>query len=394
VLIVVQNLPVPFDRRVWLEATTLQRAGYQVSVISPKLKGWNRSRERIEDVDVYRYWLPINARGTLGYLAEFVWCFVCTALKSIQVAVTGRGFDVIHACNPPDTYWLLGLGWRLLGKRFVFDHHDLAPEVYSAKFGRSRGLIRRVLEHLERMSFESADVVIATNESHRQVAMERGGVPAERIYIVRSGPDLSRFRIYPPEPEWRQGKDFLIAYLGEIGSQDGVENLVRAVRILRDELGRRDFHCVLVGGGPHLETVRRYAQQQGVVDTCTFTGDVSDDTRLCQILSSADLAVVPDPQTPHSDKSTMNKVVEYMFFGLPMVAFDLRENRFSAQGAAVYVGDNSPRAMAECIADLLGDPSRRREMALIGQNRVRDQLAWQHSVPHLLAAYQKALEAR
>jgi glycosyltransferase involved in cell wall biosynthesis len=178
-------------------------------------------------------------------------------LKSIQVAVTGRGFDVIHACNPPDTYWLLGLGWRLLGKRFVFDHHDLAPEVYSAKFGRSRGLIRRVLEHLERMSFESADVVIATNESHRQVAMERGGVPAERIYIVRSGPDLSRFRIYPPEPEWRQGKDFLIAYLGEIGSQDGVENLVRAVRILRDELGRRDFHCVLVGGGPHLETVRR-----------------------------------------------------------------------------------------------------------------------------------------
>jgi glycosyltransferase involved in cell wall biosynthesis len=234
VLIIVQNLPVPFDRRVWLEATTLQHAGFQVSVICPKLKGWNRSREVIDDIHIYRYALPFDAHGGMGYLAEFVWCFLCTALLSVRVAVSGRGFDVIHACNPPDTYWLLGRVWGLLGKRFLFDHHDLSPEMYLAKFASPRPLVFKALKSLERHSFKAAAVVITTNESHRQVAISRGGLSPDRVYVVRSGPDLRRFEVVPAEAEWGAGKPFLIAYLGEICQQDGVENLVDALRIMRD----------------------------------------------------------------------------------------------------------------------------------------------------------------
>lgn len=392
VLIIVQNLPVPFDRRVWLEATTLQRAGYHVTVVCPKLKGLNASKEVIEDVEIHRYGLPVTARGVLGYLVEFSWCFVRTFVKSIRIALWGRGFDVIHACNPPETYWVLGLFWRLAGKRFLFDHHDLSPEVYAAKFGGPHGLLYRTLTFLERMTFKAADVVITTNESHRRVALERGGVPSDRVFIVRSGPDLNRFKQYPAEDAWRRGKQFLIAYLGEIGVQDGVENLVRAVRVLRDDLQRTDFHCVLVGGGPHAEVVRGLAEREGVMDLCTFTGDVTDDGILCRILSSADLAVVPDPKTTHSDKSTMNKVVEYMFFGLPIVAFDLSENRFSAGSAGSYVHGSSPADLARRVQELLNDPARRAAMSRTGRERVRDLLAWEHSVPHLLAAYEKVFE--
>ena len=221
VLIIVQNLPVPFDRRVWLEATTLQHSGFQVSVICPKLKGWNRSREVIDDIHIYRYALPIDAHGSMGYVAEFVWCFLCTALLSVRVAVSGRGFDVIHACNPPETYWLLGRAWGLLGKRFVFDHHDLSPEMYLVKFPSPRPLVLKALKWLERQTFRSAAVVITTNESHRQVAIGRGGLSPDRVYVVRSGPDLRRFELLPPEPEWRAGRKALIAYLERSASRTG-----------------------------------------------------------------------------------------------------------------------------------------------------------------------------
>jgi glycosyltransferase involved in cell wall biosynthesis len=390
VLIVVQNLPVPFDRRVWLEATTLQRAGYAVTVICPKLKGWNRSYESLEGVDIYRYPLPIDPSGAFGYLAEFSWCLLCTALLSVRVALRGRGFDVIHACNPPDTYWLLGRLWSLFGKQFIFDHHDLSPEVYLAKFPRPHPLILAGLRLLERQTFRAARVVITTNESQKRVAIERGGVAPDRVYVVRSGPDPTRFRLFPPDPSWRKRKPFLIAYLGEIGSQDGVENLLDALHWLRDGLGRHDFHCVLIGGGPHAQAVRNHAERIGVAELCTFTGDVRDDDRLCRILSSADVAVVPDARTAHSDASTMNKVIEYMFFGLPIAAFDLTENRISAQNAAAYADGGTPEALARRIAELLDDPARRARMADIGRQRVREELGWDHSVPHLLAAYERA----
>ncbi|MEE8287086.1 MAG: glycosyltransferase family 4 protein [Gammaproteobacteria bacterium] len=388
VLIIVQNLPVPFDRRVWLEATTLTRAGYQVSVICPKAKGFNKSFERLEDVDIYRYPLPIDPRGALGFIVEFTWCLFWAFVKSLHVALRGKGFDVIHACNPPETYWLLGLFWRIFGKRFVFDHHDLSPEMYAAKFNRASGMLYRGLLFLERMTFRTADLVITTNDSHKRIAVERGGVDPGDVFVVRSGPDLERLRQYPPDNDWKQGKGYLLVYLGEICEQDGVDHLVRAVKILCDDLERGDVHCVLVGGGPHQPAIRAYAAEIGVADLCTFTGRVSDDD-LCRILSSADLGVDPDPKNEWSDKSTMNKIMEYMFFGLPIVAYELLENKYSAQDAAVYAEPNSEQSLAENISRLLDDPDRRAVMASYGMKRLRSGLAWEHSAPQLIAAYER-----
>ncbi len=391
ILIVVENLPVPFDRRVWLEATTLARHGAVVSVICPKAKGFTKAYEVLEGVAIYRYTLPFEASGAFGFAAEFTWCFFATALLSVWIALFGRGFDVLHACNPPDTFWLLGRFWQLFGRRFIFDHHDLAPEMFAAKFGRESGWLHRGLRWLERRSMQAADVVITTNESHKRVAILRGGKRPGDVYVVRSGPDLERFRTYPADPSYSAGKPHLLVYLGEICKQDGVDYMVRAVKLLARE--RRDFHVMFVGGGPHQPAIRAYAAEQGLGDITHFTGRVSDE-ELCRILSSATLGIDPDPKTPWSNQSTMNKVIEYMFFGLPVVAFDLHETRVSANGAGVYAEANSEQALAAAIGDLLDDPARRSAMANAGQLRVRHLLAWEHSVGPLLAAYDHAFELR
>jgi glycosyltransferase involved in cell wall biosynthesis len=386
VLIIVQNLPVPFDRRVWLEATSLARAGYAVTVICPKAKGYTASFETLEGIDIHRYALPLEAKGAAGFVVEFAWCFLRSFMKSLRIAVAGGGFDVIHACNPPETYWLLAWLWRPFGKRFLFDHHDLSPEMYAAKFGRTGGPMYRGLLFLERTTFRSAEVVITTNDSHKRIAQTRGGLAPRDVFVVRSGPDLGRFRVHDPDPAWKRGQPFLLVYLGEMCKQDGVDHLVRAIRILRQDLGRCDFHAVFVGGGPEQPAIRAYADEQGVGALCTFTGRVSDD-ELCRILSSADVAIDPDPKTAWSDQSTMNKIMEYMFFGLPIVCYELTEHRVSARDAALCVRPNSERALAAGIGALLDDPGRRARMARYGAERVRDKLAWQHSVPPLLAAY-------
>ena len=387
-LIIVQNLPVPFDRRVWLEATTLADAGYLVSVISPKAKGYTASFEVLEDVHIYRYGLPVEAQGAAGFVIEFLWCFLRTTMKTARVALRGRGFDVLHVCNPPEIYWPLARFCKLFGRRFLFDHHDLSPEMYQAKFGASGGLALAGLRWLERQTFRAADLVVTTNESHKRVAVERGGVSRRDVYVVRSGPDLARLRVYAPDPALGRGRRHLLVYLGEICKQDGVDHLVRAVKLLRDELGRDDVHCVLVGGGPHQPAIKAYAEEIGVADLCTFTGRVSDDD-LCRILSSADVGVDPDPKNDWSDKSTMNKIMEYMFFGLPIVAYDLTEARVSAGGAALFTEPDSERELAAGIAELLDDEARRREMGQGGRERVRTVLAWEHSAPVLLAAYDR-----
>ncbi len=392
VLIIVQNLPVPFDRRVWLEATTLTEAGYRVSVVCPKAKGFNAGHEVLEGIEIFRYALPFDASSKLGFAAEFAWCFLLSFLLSLRVALLGRGFDVLHVCNPPETYWLLGWFWRLFGKAFLFDHHDLSPEMYRAKFGGG-GRILSILLWLERRTFALADVVITTNQSHKEIAIERGGKRPEDVYIVRSGPQLSRFTLHPPQRAWRKGKGSLIVYLGEICKQDGVDHLIRALKHLVEDHGFRDFHCVLIGGGPHQPVIQRYAGELGMADYCTFTGRIPDDA-LCRILSSADIAVDPDPKNDWTDRSTMNKIVEYMFFGLPIVCYDLREARVSAGAAARYVEANSEKALARGIRELLADEPARSKMRQVGMERVRNALAWDYSVPPLLAAYEKAMRRR
>jgi glycosyltransferase involved in cell wall biosynthesis len=390
VLYVLQNLPVPFDRRAWLQATALAANGYQVSVICPKARGFTRSRETIEGVDIHRYYTPLEAQGKLGFVVEFAWCLAATFLLSLKIGWFGRGFDILHVCNPPETYWPMAWFWRLFGKSFIFDHRDLSPELAEAKFGRRGGLLMRGLLWLEKMTFRAAQVVIATNESYKRIAVERGGKAPDEVYVVRSAPALSRFTRYAPDAAYKAGKPHLVLYLGEICSQDGVEHLVDALKVLRDRFGRRDVHCLLIGGGPHQPAVVDYARRAGVAELCTFTGTVSDDEKLCRMLSSADLAVEPVPKNGWSDRSTANKIVEYMFFALPIVSSDLTEARVSAGAAAVYVTPGDAAAMAEAIAALLDDPARRAAMGACGRDRLFGALAFEYSLPHLLSAYDAA----
>lgn len=391
VLIVVQNLPVPFDRRVWLEATSLAEAGYKVSVICPKMKGYDKSFERLENVDIYRYALPLDPSSKAGFVGEIGLGFIRTFGKSVRVAIRGRGFDVVHACNPPETFWMLGLFWKLFGKKFIFDHHDLSPELFVVKFHGSKGFFHRLLVLFEKASYRFSDIAISTNESYKAVAVERGGMSPERVFVVRSGPDVDRFSRHEPDESLKNGKRFLIAYLGEIGSQDGVDALLRVVKMLRDDHGREDFHCLVIGGGEQQPATVAYASELGVAELFTFTGDVRDDDRLCRLLSSADIGVDPVPKNDWSDRSTSNKIVEYMYFGLPVVGYDLKEARESARGAGAYAEPNSETDLARVLSDLLDDEARRDEMSKIGRERIERQLSWEHSVAPLLAAYAAAL---
>jgi len=392
VVILVQNTSLPNDRRVWLEATTLVSAQFEVAGICPELGGLNRSRECVDGITVHRYRLPFNAAGSLGFVAESLWCFLASTALLLKVALVGGGYDILHICNPPEVYWPLAFISRLCGKRVVFDHHDLSPEMYRAKFGDGGRMVFRALRLFERLTFRAADVVLATNESYRDVATTRGRCAPADVYVVRSGPPVERLRSHPPDPSLRKGKRHLVGYAGEICQQDGVDHLMRALEILRDEHGRDDFHCLVIGGGPHQPAIREYATRIGVADLCTFTGHVSSWTAVedwCRLLSSLDVGVEPNPLSEWADKSTMNKVLDYMCFGVPVVAYELTENRRSADAAAEYVTPNDERALAAGIAALLDDPARRERMGHFGHERLHRALSWEHSAPHLLAAYSR-----
>lgn len=391
VLIIVQNLPVPFDRRVWMEATTLTKHGYQVSVICPKGKKgkFDKAFESLEGVDIYRYPAPPEASGALGYIFEFAYCWLMTAGLSLRVRWR-RGFDVIHACNPPETFFALALPYKLLGARFIFDHHDLSPEMYAAKTGKKSGVLYRGLLWLEKLTFRAADCVITTNESHKAIARKRGNVSEDRIFIVRSGPDLDRLKPVRPESALKEGHAFLSIYLGEMCPQDGVDYLLRAIEYIVNGKGRTDIQFTFVGGGPSLPDMEKMAEEMGLMDHVTFTGRVSD-ADLCRYLSAADVCVDPDPFTEWSNQSTMNKIIEYMTFAKPIVAFDLKEHRFSAMDAATYATPNDEQELAERVLDLLADPARRESMGRFGRERVENVLSWAHSAPILLEAYEFVL---
>ena len=385
VLILVENLPSPFDRRVWQEATTLRDAGNLVSIICPTGRGYEGKFEPIDGIHVYRYNLPVEASGAAGYALEYAVALAWTFALAWRVFLT-RGFDVIHACNPPDLFFLIGGFFRLFGKKFVFDHHDLSPELYEAKFGR-RDFFHRLMLALEYWTFRSADVSIATNESYRRIAIGRGRMPAERVFVVRSGPSLERLKTLPPDARLKRGRRYLVGYVGVMGKQEGIDHLLQAVRHIVLYFGRDDIHFGLVGGGTSLEEMRALARELGVADHVTFTGRVPDGEMLA-MLNTADVCVNPDIANDMNDKSTMNKIMEYMALGKPIVQFDLTEGRFSAQQASLYARKNDALNLAEKILELLDDPSRRAEMGEFGRRRVANELEWRHEAPKLLAAYE------
>jgi glycosyltransferase involved in cell wall biosynthesis len=384
ILILVENLPSPFDRRVWQEANALREVGYGVSIICPTGKGYEKKFEEIDGVAIYRYDLPFEADGALGYLLEYSTALFRTFLLAWKVLFT-RGFDAIHACNPPDLFFLIGGFFKLLGKKFVFDHHDINPELYEAKFGR-RDIFWKLMVALERWTFRTADASIATNESYRRIAIERGGMDPDRVFVVRSGPSLERLRVLPPDPVLRRGREHLVGYVGVMGKQEGIDLLLQAVRAIVHDHGRHDIHFGLVGGGTSLAELKEMAVRLGVADYVTFTGRVPD-AELLAMLNTADVCVNPDIANEMNDKSTMNKIMEYMALGKPIVQFDLTEGRFSAQKASVYARRNDPADMAVKILELIDDPARRAEMGACGRSRVENELEWRFEVPKLLAAY-------
>jgi len=384
VLFLVENLPSPFDRRVWQEACALRDAGYLVSIVCPTGKGCEKKFQAIDGIHVYRYNLPVEASGAAGYAVEYAIALAWTFVLAWRVLLT-RGFDVIHACNPPDLFFLIGGFFKLIGKKFIFDHHDLNPELFEAKFGR-RGFFHSLLLKLEYWTFRTADVSIATNESYRRIAIERGCVPSERVFVVRSGPSLERLKILPPDTRLKRGCRYLVGYVGVMGKQEGIDYLLKAARHITLDLGRSDVHFGLVGGGTSLEEMKALARELGIADNVTFAGRVPDGEMLA-MLNTADVCVNSDVANELNDKSTMNKIMEYMALGKPIVQFDLAEGRHSAQGASLYAKKNDPLDLAAKIVELLDDPVRRAEMGEFGRRRVENELEWRHEAPKLLAAY-------
>ncbi|MEU3501506.1 glycosyltransferase family 4 protein [Streptomyces hundungensis] len=389
-LILVENLSVPFDRRVWQECTTLREAGWRVDVICPR--GWTRDTEaeaEIDGVRIHRYPLRAATAGPAGYLREYgsaLW-------HTVRLARRVGPVDVVHACNPPDLLFLPALWLKRRGARFVFDQHDLVPELYLSRFDRGEDLLYRAVCALERLTYRAADVVLATNESYRDVALRRGGRRPQDVFVVRSAPASDRFQPVPPETELKRDKPHLLCYLGVMGPQDGVDYALRALAKLRDEIGRADWHAVFIGAGDAFDAMVRLSERLGLTDQVQFTGRVPD-ADLVRYLSTADVCLSPDPRNPLNDVSTMNKVLEYMAMGRPIVSFDLREARVSAGDAAVYAAANDEAQFARLIGELLDDPERRARMGKIGQERIGGELSWRNSQRSLLAAYAAACHDR
>jgi glycosyltransferase involved in cell wall biosynthesis len=386
VVVLDENLSVPFDRRVWHEARALARAGFEVDVVCPQ--GTERDRkpfELREGVRIHRF-PGVSANGSVASYVREYGSALWHMSRLMRKLGRERPFDLVHACNPPDLLLLVAWPLKRRGTRFVFDHHDLVPELYLTRFG-GKGVLYRLTRLLERVTFRLADVVIATNESYRRVALSRGRKRAEDVFVVRSAPDLSRFRAVDPDPALKRGRAYLLVYLGTMGPQDGVDHAVRALAALRTK--RDDWHAVFIGGGEMLESMRRLAGELGLDDVVEFTGRVPDE-EVIRVLSTADVCLAPDPKSPLNDVSTMTKVVEYMAMARPIVSYDLAESTVSAGDAAIYAQEDDVSSFAACIDALLDDPERRAAMATEARGRI-EALSWPHSERALLAAYERAL---
>ncbi|HET7304443.1 MAG TPA: glycosyltransferase family 4 protein [Segeticoccus sp.] len=385
VLVIVQNLPVPFDRRVWLECQSLRRAGYDVTVVCPQGEGTG-AEQTVEGVRILAY-PPYASNGrTLGFVTEYAYSFAATARLVRRARKAGR-FAVMQACNPPDIFWPIARWLRAVdGTRFLFDHHDLCPELYRSRFGDGEGLALRGLLLLERATFRTADRVTSTNDSYKAVAMDRGGKHEQDVTVVRTGPDPQRLRRAEAHAELRHGRAHLVAYIGVMGPQDGVDIVLDAAELIVHRWQRDDVQFMVMGKGDCYPQLLEQRDRLGLRSHVDLPGRVPDET-VRDVLSTADVGLSPDPHNPLNDVSTMNKTMEYMAFGLPVVAFDLRETRVSAQQAACYVAPGQVEAYAQAILDLIDDPGRRAAMGTFGRERVERELAWEHQEGGYVAAF-------
>ena len=391
ILIIVENQPVPNDTRVLKEALSLDAAGYEVTVLCPRTKSAKLGYEMIGRIRVYRHPMSEEGNSPLGYL----WEYGCALLFEFFYAwwiYLRHGFHVIQGCNPPDDIFLVALPFKLFGVKYIFDHHDAMPELYFAKYG-NQGFLYKVQVLLEKLTYRFSDVVMATNESYKGLAINRGHLAPEDVFVVRNGPDLETFKAVPPNPVLKHGRTYLVGYVGTMSDQDGLDILLEVALYLKKS-GRTDIHFTCVGGGPALAGLQKMVQDKDLSDTVNFTGRISD-ADLLEILSTADVCVNPDRPCEMNDISTMIKIMEYMALGKPIVQFDLSEGRFSAQDASVYADtSNQVPDFAAKLTCLLEHPEERKRMGEFGRRRVESELAWGYSVQNLLAAYEKAFSKR
>lgn len=389
VLIIVENLPVPFDRRVWMEATTLRKNGYHVSVISPTGKGYNRIYEEIEGIHIYRHSLPSENSSATGYIREYASALWHEWRLSKKI-YKEQDFDLIHACNPPDLIFLVAAWFKLFHKtKFIFDHHDLNPELYKSKFGK-KGLFYNLLKVSEKLTFLLSDTVISTNESYKKIALDRGSKDSEEVFVVRSGPRLDQFRKTEKVEAFKKGKNYLVGYVGIMGEFDGLDHLINAAEFLIKKEKREDIHFCLIGGGPMLEDLKKMVEEKQLAEYIDFTGFLSGD-QLLERLSTCDVCVVPDPKNDYSDKCTMNKILEYMALEIPIVQYDLLEGRYSAGDASLYAEPNDYADLANKIEQLLNDEDLRDKMGAIGRKRMEEKFEWKYQEKELLKAYRHCL---
>lgn len=385
ILIIIENLPAPFDRRVWQEATTLKENGAKVSIICPKMKGYEKSQEIIDDISIYRHPLR-EGKGALGYLIEYTQAIFWEFILSWKIFLKNR-FHVIHGCNPPDLIFITALFFKPFGVKYVFDHHDINPELYISKFEK-KGFFYNLMVLFEKLTFKTAKYSIATNESYKKIAIERGGMKSENVQVVRSGPKLDRLKIIEPVKELKKGKKFLIGYIGVIGEQEGLDLLLESAKHILSK--RDDVHFAIVGGGTHLDDIKELAKQMNLTDSFDFYGRVDDETML-KVLNTADVCVNPDKPTAMNDLSTMNKIMEYMALKKPIVQFTLKEGMFSAQKASLYAKNTDPIDFAEKIIYLLDNDAIRKEMGNYGYKRVVNELSWEYESKNLVKVYHKIL---
>ena len=391
VLILVQNLSVPFDRRVWLECLSLIDAGFRVAVVCPKAPG-DPPYARLNGVEMFKYRPYAPGGSSMSFVLEYLYSFCATLMLSLKASLRGR-FTAVQSCNPPDLFWPIGLLFRLLhGSSFVFDHHDLCPELYQSRFPNGNQLIYRALRLMERCTTKTADHVISTNDSYRQIVLGRDGVDPACVTVVRTGPDLTRLRPTAAKPSLRRAAPHLAAYLGVMGPQDGVDIVLKLADHVVHRLGRRDISFTLIGSGDCFDDLVALSHRLELSDFVTFTGRIPD-ADVSAILSTADVGISPDPKNPLNDLSTMNKTMEFMAFALPVVAFDLHETRISAGDAAVYATPNDVGELAQLLIDLVDDEPRRRSMGEAGRARIEQELAWEHQAPRYVGVYEQLTAA-
>lgn len=389
ILIIVENLPLPLDRRVWQEACALRDAGYEVHAICPQMKGYTAAFEELEGIKIYRHKIHLEANGIMGFFLEYTSALWGEARLAWKIWLKRR-FKLVHLCNPPDILFLIAWPFKLFGVRVIYDVHDLWPEMFEAKFGK-KGLLYWAVRVAQRLTYACADVVLATNETNRSMAVNNGKKRPESVFLVRTAPKIPSLANIPPDPSLKKGRKYLVGYVGVMGSADGVQYLLEAAKWVVHDMGRKDIQFLLMGSGPEFDALVEMRDRLNLRDHVDLPGWAYNDF-LFKALQTIDLGVTCDPPNAYNHSCTMNKVLEYMAFGKAQVMFDLVESRASALDAGHYVPGASPQKLAEGMVQLLDDPARREEMGRKGAERLKNELNWGRSVQELLRAYSAALE--